>query len=289
MRERSRPVGNDQLSTLFRRIRDEAGISNGSEAARRAGITQATVSRWESGRHVPTAEQAAGYARALDAAPALSRELVELITDLRTNHDAGKPGPRGGGAAFQNRVHRLEAAAAVITVFHPLLIPGALQTAAYVRAVFSSGDLDHAEIEARTAARLQRAALLADPARTFTFVIPYGALGWRAGSAETMARQIDHLADVSQRPNVRLGVIPWGTAATIYPSAGFQLYDRRTVVVGSPTGARFLNGPDDVAQYVEMLDQLERLAVYDDHARAVLGEAAAEYRRMSTLSGEASR
>ena len=59
-----------------------------------------------------------------------------------------------------------------------------------------------------------------------------------------MARQIDHLADVSQRPNVRLGVIPWGTEATVYPSSGFELYDRRTVVVGLPSGARFLN-PDD--------------------------------------------
>ena len=131
-RERSRPVGNDQLSTLFRRIRDEAGISSGSEAARRAGITQATVSRWESGRHVPTAEQAAGYARALGARPDLSRELVDLITDLRTNHDAGRPGPRGG-IAFQNRVQRIEAAAVEVAVFHPLLVPGALQTAAYVR------------------------------------------------------------------------------------------------------------------------------------------------------------
>ena len=277
-RERSRPVGNDQLSTLFRRIRDEAGISSGSEAARRAGITQATVSRWESGRHVPTAEQAAGYARALGARPDLSRELVDLITDLRTNHDAGRPGPRGG-IAFQNRVQRIEAAAVEVAVFHPLLVPGALQTAAYVRAVFSSGDLDDDEIEGRTAARLRRGALLADPDRRFTFVIPWGALGWRSGSAETMARQIDHLADVSQRPNVRLGVIPWGTEATVYPSSGFELYDRRTVVVGLSSGARFLNDPDDVSQYVGLLGQLEQLAVFDDTARVVLGDAAAEYRR----------
>lgn len=280
-RERSRPVGNDQLSALFRRIRDEAGIRSGSEAARRAGITQATVSRWESGRHVPTAEQAADYARALAARPDLVRELVDLITDLRTNHDAGKPGPRGGGAAFQNRVQRIEAASAEIAVFHPLLVPGALQTAAYVRAVFSSGDLEDAEIEARTAARLRRGALLADPDRLFTFVIPWGALGWRSGSTETMARQIDHLADVSHRPNVRLGVIPWGTEATVYPSSGFELYDRRTAVVGSPTGARFLNDSDEVAQYCTLLDRLEVLAVFDDAARALLSDAAVHYRHAS--------
>lgn len=277
-RERSRPTGNDQLSILFRRIRDEAGITHGGEAGRRAGVTQATVSRWEGGRNVPTVEQAKNYARALDADPAVTRQLVELITDLRTNHQAGKPGPRGGGATFQNRVHRLEAAAADIAVFHPLLIPGALQTAAYARAVFSSGGLSEVEVEARTAARLQRGALLVDPHRHYTFITTNGALGWRSGSRETMARQIDHIADISQRPNIRLGVIPWGTEANVYPSSGFEIYDGRTIVVGSPSGARFANDPDDTARYNTMIKNLELLAVFDEQARDLLAGTADRYR-----------
>lgn len=279
-RERSQPVGNDQLSTLFRRIRDDAGITHGGEAARRAGVTQATVSRWEGARSVPTAKQAQHYAEALDADPEITRQLVALITDLRTHHQAGKPGPRGGGVSFQNRVHRLEAAAGSIAVFNPLLIPGALQTAAYARAVFSSGNLDEDEVEARTTARLQRGALLTDPRRHYTFIITNGALGWRSGDPETMARQLDHLADVSQRPNVRLGVIPWGTQANVYPSSGFELYDNRTAVVGSPSGARFSNDATDVAMYLDVLAKLELLAVFDDDARAQLTEMASTYRAM---------
>ncbi len=79
-------------------------------------------------------------------------------------------------------------------------------------------------------------------------------------------------------------MIPWGTEATVYPSSGFELYDRRTVVVGLPSGARFLNDPDDVSQYVGLLGQLEQLAVFDDAARVVLGDAAAEYRRAPTVT-----
>ena len=278
-RQRSRPAGNDRLSVLFRRIRDDAGISHGGEAGRRAGVTQATISRWESGKVVPTVEQAARYAEALSADPEVARELVDLIEDLRANHQAGKSGPRSGGVAFQNRVRRLEAAAAAVAVWHPLLVPGALQTEAYARAVFSSGNLSPDDIEARTAARLQRGALLADADRRYTFVTTWGALGWRAGGPETMARQIDHLADVSQRPNVRLGVIPWGVEATVYPSSGFELYDGRTVAVGSPTGARFLNEPGDVGRYVAMLAALEDLATFGDGARELLGQAASHYRQ----------
>ena len=264
---------------LFRRIRDDAGISHGGEAGRRAGVTQATISRWESGKVVPTVEQAERYARALAADPAIARELVELVEDLRTNYQAGKSGPRSGGVAFQNRVQRLEAAAAAVAVWHPLLIPGALQTEAYARAVFSSGDLPADDVEARTAARLQRATLLGDPSRHYTFITTSGSLGWRAGDPETMARQIDHLADVSQRPNVRLGVIPWGVEATVYPSSGFELYDGRTVAVGSPTGAQFQNDPADVDRYAGMLAALEGLAVFGDAVRELLGRAASGYRR----------
>jgi hypothetical protein len=180
--------------------------------------------------------------------------------------------------AFQDRIYRLEAAAGSIATFHPLLIPGALQTAAYARAVFSSGDLDADEVDARTASRLQRGTLLADPHRRYTFITTYGALGWRSGTPETMARQIDHLADVSQRPNIRLGVVPWGTEANTYPSSGFEVYDGRTVVVGSPSGTRFHNNPDDVAHYLTMFAALEKIAVFGDEARAVLGRAAADYR-----------
>ena len=43
-------------------------------------------------------------------------------------------------------------------------------------------------------------------------------------------------------------MIPWGTEATVYPSSDFELYDRRTVVVGLPSGARFLNDPDEMTQ-----------------------------------------
>jgi hypothetical protein len=230
---------------------------------------------------VPTVEQARKYAATLDADPDVTRALMELITDLRMQHDAGRRGPGRSGATFQNRVHRLEAAAARVEMFHPLLIPGALQTAAYVRAVFSSGDLSDEEIDARTAARLKRGALITNPNRAYTFLTTYGALGWRSGTPETMAQQVEHLAQVSKWPNVRLGVIPWGAEARVYPSSGFDLYDRRTAMVGLVSGARLLNRTDEVKRYVTMLGALEGMAVFDDDARALLDRVATKYRSMA--------
>ena len=156
-----------------------------------------------------------------------------------------------------------------------LLIPGALQSESYIRAVFSSGTLTAEDIDKRTAARLERAELLANVQHQFSYVITHGALGWRpVGSPEAMAAQLKHLIDVSQRPNVRLGVIPWGTPATVFPPCGFDVYDSRTVVVGVVGGAAYYTDPGDVSRYIEMLTKLEALAVYGDDVRALLVELA---------------
>lgn len=278
-------IGDDELSQTLARLRDDAGLS-GVEAARRAGegFSQSKVSRWESGRLVPSPDDVEQYARALEAPATVRRRLVALAHDLHDQHRSSALARVGvSRASHEQRVLRNETAARYVAVFHPMLIPGALQSETYVRAVFSSGDLTEDVIQARTAARLQRARLLDDLNRRYTFVLTYGALGWRpAGPAEAMAVQLEHLVEVSQRPNVRLGVLRWGTPATVYPPSGFQIYDSRTAVVGMVAGAAYYNDPADVAQYVAMLGELERLAVFDDAARAVFLEAAAIYRGGAT-------
>ena len=276
-------VGTDELSQLLAQLRDDVGLS-GADAARRAGdgFSQSKVSRWESGRLTPSPEDVERYARALGASSRVRRRLVALARDRQDQHRATTPARVGvsRGAAHEQRVLRNESAARHITVFHPLLIPGALQSEPYVRAVFSSGDLPPDVVEARTAARLRRADLLADNERRFTFLLTEGTLGWRpASSPEVMAAQLEHLVDVSGRSNVRLGVIPWGAPASVFPPCGFDVYDSRTVVVGVVGGAAYYNDPDDVARYLAMLDELEQLAVYDEAMRDLLLGLVAEYRR----------
>lgn len=280
--QRSRPVGDDELSTILRAIRDDAGITSGAEAGRRAGISQSKVSRMEAGRLVPSPEEARRYAETLGATPATVRRLVRVVEDLRAQHRASTPARVGvsRGSAHEQRVLRNESGATRIDVFHPLLIPGALQSEAYVRAVFSSGDLAEDVVEARTAARLRRGDLLNDAGKHFTFITTAGAIGWRAGSATVMAEQVDRLIAASRRPNVTLGVVAWGTEVSVFPPCGFDVYDGRTAVVGVVGGAAYYVDPDDVARYVSMIAALRDLAVFGEEARTLLGTMAQRYRSM---------
>ena len=205
-RGRSRPVAHSEIAKLLRRIRDDAGVTSGIEAGRRAGFSQAKVSRMEAGRFVPSPEDADRYARALGASAALRRQLVSMVRDLHEQHRAAAPArvSVSRSAAHEQRVRRNEERATHIAVFHPIVIPGMLQTEEYIRAIFASGDLPDAAAQARVVERLLRAHILDEPGRRFTFILTAGALGWRVGSPAVMVRQIEHIAEVSRRPQARI-------------------------------------------------------------------------------------
>ena len=239
----------------------------------------------EAGRLIPTPEDADHYARALGAPTAVRRQLVAMARDLHEQHRASAPARVSvsrSAAAHEQRVHRNEARSTYISVFHPIVIPGLLQTEEYIRAIFASGALSEAAAHARVAERLLRAQILDEPGRQFTFILTTGALGWRVGGPEVMARQVEHIAEVSRQSHVRIGVIPWGIEAGVFPPCGFDLYDEHTVVVGVVGGSAYYNDPADVARYVAMLTSLERHALFGDEARTELRRVADKYRALDS-------
>ncbi len=127
-------------------------------------------------------------------------------------------------------------------------------------------------------ARQERQALLGAPGRQYTQILTAGSLLWCAGRPETMIEQIDRIIVTSRLPGVRIGVIPPRRPATVFPLNGFDVYDRRAVIVGTVATTAILTEPADVDLHLEMLDALARLADYDDAARATLATVRDTYR-----------
>jgi hypothetical protein len=148
-----------------------------------------------------------------------------------------------------------------------------------MRRVFSRR-LTRADQEKAVAARQERQQMLRHPSKRHVFVMTEGALRWRAGPAQLMAAQIDHIAEVSTLPNVRVGVIPWTTEAHVFPGHEFHLYDERLAIVGIETATATIQDPRDVAVYAELFTELERLAEFDTAGREVLAHIAADYRSL---------
>jgi transcriptional regulator with XRE-family HTH domain len=275
-----RPVeGKDKLSRSLRQLREEAGLTTRDVAAR-TGFSQAKVSRVERGINVPTEADVLALIDVYGPQAGVARHLRALARDIRAVHrPVVMARPKARPSLFQSRLARIEASSEHVGTFSNTVVPGLLQTEAYIRELIAPRRLEPAEADNFVRARLDRQTLLDDPAHRFTLVIAEGVFGWRAGSREDMADQVERVAEATRRANVRVGIIPWGTRATRFPLHAWDIYDRRAVSYGTVDATAILTEPRDVEKYALLFDTLASSAVYDDEARTLLADIAHRYRR----------
>lgn len=243
-----------------------------------AGISQPALSRMERGSLVPAPETVEVLARIYGADPNTTARLVELATAIRPEHLDSRIIMQRGVNHFQERLGKIERSSAVIRAYQPNMILGMLQTSAYAEVVFACRGRTASQVAGGVAGRLSRQAALAEPDRTWVLIQTAGALDWCVRDAALMAEQVDHIIEASQLPNVRIGLIIRRTAATVLAPHGFHIFDGRAVMIGTKTATALIDAPEDIATYGELFDELERMAVFGDEARAELCRIADEYR-----------
>lgn len=106
---------------------------------------------------------------------------------------------------------RAQTLAHTIRTWHPILIPGPLQTADYARAFHVGARIPEYLIEDRVAARIelqqQTIERQPSPARLIA-VMDEVVLYRRVGSAEVMHNQLLHLAEQGQRQHIGIQIVP---------------------------------------------------------------------------------
>jgi transcriptional regulator with XRE-family HTH domain len=216
--------GQDWLSATLRGLRKAAGMPI-TDVAASLGTSTRRVSNIETGRFVPREDEAKALAGLYHAGAATRRQLVEVVRALRSEPARARVTMSRGAWKMQRRIAATEAASARIRAFHCSIVLGLAQTPAYARAVFADGgDITGDALDRCVTERVARQAIL-NTGRDITLVMTEGALRWQAAGPAVMTEQIDHLAEISYR--VRLGVIPWTAAASVFPLHGFAIYDSR--------------------------------------------------------------
>lgn len=275
-----RSTGRDALSRRLRELRDDAELRQ-VDTAELTRISQPTIARFEKGRQVPRPDQVEKLCDAYHASGVDRRELVGMARDLREGNR--RVVMRREVGTLQKQFGRILAASALVRTFSPSGIPGLIQTADYCRTLFHADPklTDDAAAEGVTA-RLANQAILDDPdaPRQFVMLMPEGSLGWSLLPPASMAAQIEHIAAVARRPNIRIGIIPWGRPSQVLPLHSWQMYDERAVIAGTTTATALLTERADVEAYLKLFRALEQLAVFDDEARLVLVGVADRYRAM---------
>jgi transcriptional regulator with XRE-family HTH domain len=255
-----------ELGVLVKRHRSDAGLS-GAELARRAGVSQPSVWRVESGRRLSDVAAVERLASALMLDAGAEQRLVELAH--AAYGASARPRVDSGVSMIAGQVGRYLQAARLVRSFSSAAVPELLRTPGYAAETGVQG----------AAGTLDPASLLADAERSFVFVVTEAALRTWPGTAD-MREQLGQMLAVAARPNVRLGVVPLDVVVPCVPLHGFMVLDDRAVWVETFTAELTLTHAADVAAYAGCFATFERAAAFGEVARVVVERAAAGWARI---------
>jgi transcriptional regulator with XRE-family HTH domain len=251
------------LGGMLRDARTERGIGLRAfalELGRDAGL----LSRWETGDRVPKPTDVAQILTKLG----IFGERYDEILDFC--YGAGDPRWLAVTLPDQRRmmqaVLEFEKTACATVEVSPLLIPGLLQSAGYVREIMTAGGVPAEQIEDRISTRLDRRKILTrkDPMRLLTFV-GEGGVRQLIGDRAVMVEQLRHLQRMAGLPNVELRVIPldvgWHPALE-GPFTVIESDEVSPVVhIENRRSGLFLHEEDDIQVYREAVDMIGRVAL----------------------------
>jgi len=160
--------------------------------------------------------------------------------------------------------------AARISVYMPLVIPGLLQTPAYITALLELGPREPAWRQRALAARLRRQQILErtdGTAPRLVAVITEASLMYRWGSQADRRAQVAHLAAMARRPGIELRLLRFADGphpGMISPVNIFDFPDEEDpsiVYLENDTTMQELAKPDDVHAYKETFARIRDAAL----------------------------
>jgi transcriptional regulator with XRE-family HTH domain len=198
-----------QLGNELRRLREEAGRTP-AEAAHELDCAPSKITRIELGQSGMSLGDLKLLAQFYGADAEQAERLVELSRD---NRKRGRwTGARATFPEWFRAFVDLERDAEDIRIVENELVPGLLQTEAYMRVLYAAaspfdGPVD---VDAAVRSRLERQEILdGTDSPMVSCVLSESCVRRMVGGREVMIEQLMHLAELAARPRVRLQLWPF--------------------------------------------------------------------------------
>ncbi|MFF0967202.1 helix-turn-helix domain-containing protein [Streptomyces sp. NPDC003703] len=173
----------------------------------------------------------------------------------------------------------LERSASLIKTFEARIVPGLLQTAEYTKAITRVGYpmATDQDISLRVGLRMKRQQFLHTPeAPKLVALLDESVLHRQVGGAAVMREQLQHLVQMSQRPNITLRILPLqanyhadiGAPLTVMQFAEPALPD--VVYLEQLSGATYIRSGHASDSYGRLMDQLASAAEKPEHTKNFL-------------------
>jgi transcriptional regulator with XRE-family HTH domain len=251
------------LGTQLRRMRESRRIS-AQEAARAIRASESKISRIELGRNAVREVDIADLLSLYDVTGDERRQLLTLASQANQQgwwHQYQDVLP----VWFQSYLG-LEESADYIRSFDTQFVPGLLQTGEYAAAVLRLGPFTLDETERMVYLRTERQRRFAAGGLRLWAIIDEVALRRPVGGPAVMRRQLQHLLELSGRPQLTIQVSPCLTGASYAAPGSFSILTFATddlpdiTYVEQLTSAIYLDKRVDVERYTAAMDQISAAA-----------------------------
>ncbi|MTE12791.1 helix-turn-helix domain-containing protein [Nocardia aurantiaca] len=263
------------LGQQLRQYRDESGMTL-KDAAAYLKRDSSTVSRFEAGLYPPREDDV--------------RELLTLygVADEHVREALRKLSlevwQKGWWEGYAKDIDPsiidyawLEARASEIKSFNTIVVPGLLQTPSYAEAVIRAvdPDADDAQIDRWLEVRMIRQQVLTRPRPVhLTVILDESILRRPIGGANVHVEQLAHLANMSERPNVTVRLLPEAVGAHAAPDGSFKIFDLpdpypTLACVETPAGVIYVEA-DGIQRFIAAFERLEAVALSPKESAAIL-------------------
>lgn len=262
-----------RLGMALKRAREQAGLTQ-DEAAAAIESAASKISRIELGQSGVRPIDLTLLMKAYGLPDAVAASMRELAK-------AGRQ--RGRWSSYREQLPAwfrtfvdLEGDASEIRTYQAEIIPGMLQTEAYIRAVLTSpGMPDEDTLDQQVKIRLARQSIL-EESTELAYVLSESAVRRMVGGPDTMRNQLVHLAALSRRPHMTIQVLPF--AAQTYAVSSFSFVILRfdqdsasdVIYTENFTDADYLDRPDLVRAYTRLWDDLRAAALGPVESRLLI-------------------
>jgi len=183
-----------------------------------------------------------------------------------------------------------EADATTLRQFHPTIVPGLLQTEAYMREVISRLALtpvspEHHDAQVQVRLTRQQEILRGDSPPDFSVLIDEAALRRPVGGVAGMRAQLQHIAEIQQEGLAAVAVLPFSAGPHIGMTGAFHIMqfanevdDDVLYLETSQADIALRDQPELLVQYSRHLDEMLERSARGDNAVEYLGKIASELR-----------
>lgn len=253
-----------RVGVELRRLREEAQLS-GQEVAAAVGWSQSKLSRIETARFGFTIAELTVL---LDYYGVPEEVRAELLG--ATAEEGGVNGAwvvrAGGPVRRQGEVAAVESRVTRMRQYHPIIMPGQLQSRNYAKNLAAAaGFKDPNEIANR---RLRRQTLLGNTGSPdYTAVVDARSLCRWPGPRRVIVDQLEHLLARAALPTVSIRLLRMGGGIAVMALTPFVIYDFRAgtsptvVLLEAQNTDLYLSADQDVEIYASLFDRLTEEAM----------------------------